>query len=419
METNDGINKISLPQDFRDEMMGLLGEVEFRQFELAMAKQSPVSVRRNFHCGIESITDGVAWCESGVYLSERPSFTMDPMFHGGAYYVQEASSMFIDHLVRTYIGDDPVIALDLCAAPGGKSTLLMNALPCGSLLVANEINHKRSNILAENVSKWINGWGKVENSEKTGGGARGCECIVTNNESRDFRKLGEGVFDFILCDVPCSGEGMFRKDGRSIEEWSLKNVEMCWKRQRNILMDIWDSLKDGGLMIYSTCTYNTKEDEENVRWICDELGAEVLDCKVKDEWGIIGNLLSDADFSCCHFMPHRVNGEGFFCAVMRKSGTSDSRNLRSSELREKIERHLHVIPLEVCDSEAPVYDLGYDDAIRYLRGEALKLDDNAPLGMLAVAYRGYRLGMVKNIGNRANNLYPKEWRIRKTSFACS
>lgn len=404
---------MTLPQDFTQQMKVLLGEEEFKEFEQALNEPCPTSIRlnpltANSISDVEALEIGkyecrvishVPWCHEGIVLSERPSFTMDPMLHAGTYYVQEASSMFVAHIVRQFV-QEPVNALDLCAAPGGKSTLLLSTLPEGSMLVANEISHKRANILAENISKWLRGGYQP--------------CIVTNNEAHNFRKLGDSIFDVILCDVPCSGEGMFRKDERAIEEWSTQNVEMCWKRQRNIISDIWDSLKDGGLLIYSTCTYNTKEDEDNVRWICENLGAEVLDCNAKAEWNITGNLLEGEDFPCYHFLPHKVKGEGFFCAALRKkSERSQEPHRRPSNLIAEIQKRLHVIPLELIDEDAPRCGLTYDDAIRYLQGEALRLPSDAPRGMVALTYKSRPLGMAKNIGNRANNLYPKEWRIRR------
>ena len=170
------------------------------------------------------------------------TFTFDPLFHAGCYYVQEASSMFVEQALKQYIGETPSVMLDLCAAPGGKSTHARSVLPEGSLLVANEVIRNRSQILAENLTKW---------------GHPG--VVVTNNDPADFAGL-EDFFDVILTDVPCSGEGMFRKDPVSVSEWSPENVEICWQRQRRIISDIWPSLKPGGLLIYSTCTYNTKED---------------------------------------------------------------------------------------------------------------------------------------------------------------
>ena len=208
--------------------------------------------------------------------------------------------MFVGQVLQQYLSEEPVVMLDLCAAPGGKSTHACSLLPAGSLLVANEVIRNRSQILAENLTKW--GYPGV---------------VVTNNDPADFSRLGV-FFDVILTDVPCSGEGMFRKDPRAIEEWSSDNVEICWQRQRRIIADIWQCLKPGGILIYSTCTYNTKEDEENVRWICDEFGAEVLPLDISSEWNITGNLLAGTDFPVYRFLPHKTKGEGFFLAVLRK-----------------------------------------------------------------------------------------------------
>ena len=245
----------------------------------------------------------VPWCESGYYLPSRPAFTFDPLFHAGGYYVQEAASMFLEQAMRRYVGA-PCRMLDLCAAPGGKSSLASTLLPKGSLLVANEVIRQRSQILAENLTKW------------------GCpNTIVTNSDPADFGQL-DNFFDVLLTDVPCSGEGMFRKDPVAVSEWSPQNVELCYQRQRRILSDVWPSLKPGGIAIYSTCTYNVHEDEENIAWICQELRAEVLDVPVSADWGITGNLLNN-DFPVYRFLPHKTRGEGLFMAVLRKTGTSE------------------------------------------------------------------------------------------------
>lgn len=206
--------------------------------------------------------------------------------------------MFVEQVLRTYVSA-PVVMLDLCAAPGGKSTAARAVLPEGSLLVANEVMRNRVQILAENLIKW--------------GSA---EVVVTNNDPSDFAAL-PGMFDVILTDVPCSGEGMFRKDAVAVEEWSTDNVQICWQRQRRILADVWTALKPGGLLVYSTCTYNKEEDEENVAWIARELGADVLEVPVCPEWNITGNL-TEADFPVYRFLPHKTKGEGFFLAALRK-----------------------------------------------------------------------------------------------------
>ena len=390
-----------LPQDFIRQMQDILGPDELQQLLAAIDRPSPTTIRINpAKADLAMLgyaqAEQVPWCAEGVYLSSRPTFTLDPLFHAGAYYVQEASSMFIAHLLREYVGSTDVSALDLCAAPGGKSTLLQSCLSAGSTLIANEIMPKRAWILRENISKW-------------GGG----NVLVTNNRPEDFRRM-HNVFDLILCDVPCSGEGMFRKDEGAVRDWSLQNVEQCAERQRNIVATIWDCLRPGGLMIYSTCTYNTHEDEENVRWIRDELGADVLPCLAKPEWNVVGNLLSD-DFDCCHFFPHRIQGEGFFCAILRKHGAESD---RSSSLRPITAKQLQTLrilpnPLEEYLSSVATVEVDQSAALRYLRGEALVLGSDVPKGVVTIAYQGLALGPVKNIGSRANNLYPKEWRIRK------
>ena len=395
-----------LPHDFITQMRNLIGEDELQRLLEALEGPSLTTIRINPAKADRTMlglaqAEQVPWCAEGVYLSERPSFTLDPLFHAGAYYVQEASSMFIAHLLREYVGDADVTALDLCAAPGGKSTLLQACLSAGSTLIANEIMPKRAWILRENISKW-----------------GGDNVQVTNNRPEDFRKLRE-VFDLILCDVPCSGEGMFRKDEGAIHDWSLQNVEMCAQRQRDIVETIWPCLRPGGLMIYSTCTYNSREDEENVRWIRDELGADILPCNPLPEWNVVGNLIAD-DFPCCHFFPHRVQGEGFFCAILRKHDEPNRKSLTShlsplTSLPLEGVRSLRLLPNPLTSHLSPLtsIDVDHPTALRYLRGEALTLPSDTPRGIVAITYHQLPLGQVKNIGSRANNLYPKEWRIRK------
>ena len=290
---------MNLPQAFIERTRQLLGETQYPLFEEALQTEVPVSIRPNrTKCDKSVEGEAIPWATSGMYLKNRPTFTFDPLFHAGCYYVQEASSMFVERVLREYV-KEPVVMLDLCAAPGGKSTLCRSALPEGSLLVANEVMRNRSQILAENLVKWGHP-----------------EVIVTNNDPADFTDLTH-LFDVILTDVPCSGEGMFRKDPVAVEEWSVENVDICWQRQRRILTDIWPSLKPGGLLIYSTCTFNSEEDEVNVAWIARELGAEILEVPTEEGWGITGNLIGK-DFPVYRFMPHKTRGEGFFLAVLRK-----------------------------------------------------------------------------------------------------
>lgn len=453
--------------EFMTRTRQLLGENEWNLFAGALQEEPPASVRMNPRkCGLSPEgASPVPWCRDGFYLSARPAFTFDPLFHAGCYYVQEASSMILDQVLRQYV-TSPSIMLDLCAAPGGKSTLARTALPEGSLLVANEVMRGRSQVLAENMVKWGHP-----------------DVLVTQNDPADFTELGP-LFDVILADVPCSGEGMFRKDETAVSEWSTDNVRLCWQRQRSILSAIWPCLKTGGILIYSTCTYNREENEDNVAWIAEELGAEVLPVETDDGWGITGNL-AGYDFPVCRFLPHRTVGEGLFMAVLRKTsddgeaetggrkrnrqnkdkGKKGGRNpLKTSremenwllnperyalmvdgeeavafpgaflDLYELFKSRLKVLHAGIilgewkgkdwqpghslamnveCNGTAfPQAELTYEQAVAYLRKEAVALFPDTPRGYVLVTYHGRPLGFVKNIGNRANNLYPQEWRIR-------
>lgn len=453
---------MNLPALFEESMRQLLGD-GYEPFQEALLGDPAVSIRLNkSKCIYTPEYEPVPWASDGYYLSERPSFTFDPLFHAGSYYVQEASSMFVEQAVRQHLGQARV-ALDLCAAPGGKSTLLRSLLPDDCVLVSNEVMRPRAQVLAENISKW--------------GHPR---CIVTSNYPADFTPLGE-TFDLILVDAPCSGEGMFRKDEVAVAEWSPENVEVCWKRQRDILTDIWPTLRPGGLLIYSTCTFNTQEDEENVRWMMDELGAELLPISIDDSWGITPSLVPDVPHAY-RFLPGRTRGEGFFLAVVRKredtsiadaprGGKSKKKDKKSKQPTmavpaeckgwladdkvytykaigtEVVALHSDMEPLYATLSEQlyllkagiilaelkgrdalPAHDLAmstalraeafarcelsYTESLRYLRREAITLPADTPRGFLLVTYRNHPLGFVKNLGNRANNLYPNEWRIR-------
>jgi len=280
---------------------------------------------------------------------------------------------------------EALICLDLCAAPGGKSTLLQSLLPEGSLLISNEPIAKRAGVLAENMQKWTMGLP-----------AESPKVIVTQAYPHDFGAL-TGCVDILLTDVPCSGEGMFRKDEGAVREWSLENVRMCQQRQRDILSDIWHVLKPGGLLIYSTCTFNRYEDEDNARWICSELGGELLMER--------------------HFLPSRDRGEGFYVAEIKKDAGKDALELKAPKnfrtLFERMNRVLFNSSLfpKNGDEETRI-ELSYNEALQYLRREALRVE--APRGPVTLCYRGLELGPGKGVGNRINNLYPEHWRIRTT-----
>lgn len=387
-----------LPKDFTEQTQAIFGNVLWNDFLRAMQDEPPVSIRLNPYRVNDAWTviDGqpVPWCRHGYYLVSRPQFTFDPLLHAGAYYVQEASSMFLDEVLRQHIGNQgPITALDLCAAPGGKSTLLRTAIGADGILVSNEPNGKRAQILAENIQKW---------------GAPG--MYVTNNYPAAFSKSGM-TFDLILTDVPCSGEGMFRKDEGAIAEWSLDHVQRCSQLQREIVGEAWQCLRPGGLLVYSTCTFNTRENEENVKWILETFDAEILPVETRPEWNITGSLLLGFSAPVSRFIPGRTRGEGLFMAAIRKKGDAAPRPWQKNM---QGLRKLKVISENRMPESLPQVELTYEQALQYLRREALTLPSDAPRGLLTVSYQGLPLGQVKNIGSRANNLYPKEWRIKST-----
>ena len=460
---------MDLPIPFENTMRQLLGD-DYEDFRKALLGEPAVSIRLNpAKWNATPNYAPVPWASNAYYLPERPAFTFDPLLHAGGYYVQEASSMFVEQAIRQHLGEARV-ALDLCAAPGGKSTLLRSLLPEKCTLVSNEVMRPRAQVLAENITKW--------------GHPR---CIVTSNYPADFTSLG-ALFDLIVVDAPCSGEGMFRKDETAVAEWNPENVEICWKRQRDILTDIWPTLRPGGLLIYSTCTFNTEEDERNVRWMMDELGAELLPIATDEAWGITPSLTDEVTHAY-RFLPGRTQGEGFFLAALRKGGEAPTQDdvIQPITKRKKgkgkaapnvlppwgekgktwltdehaytyrmmetnivaipsdmeqlyatLSEQLHLIKAGIALAEQkgrdaiPAHELAmstalnpeaftrceltYNEALRYLHREAITLPHDTPKGFVIVTYQGLPLGFVKNLGNRANNLYPNEWRIRSGHF---
>lgn len=423
-----------LPLAFTDYTRSLFGDNLYHTFLKGLGETAPVSIRLNpfkLAKGTHKVNPKlnphpIPWCKDGYWLDTRPNFTFDPLLHAGAYYVQEASSMFLSHVLQ-HLVKQPVMALDLCAAPGGKTTCARASLPVGSFLFSNEPIGKRAQILAENVQKF---------------GHEG--VAVTNNYPRDYKKSKLG-FDVIIADVPCSGEGMFRKDPQSIEEWSLQNVENCWQLQRSIIADIWDNLKPGGILIYSTCTFNAHEDEENIAWILNEYDAELLSVPTEEAWNITGSLIDNPlkdgrEFPVYRFIPGKTRGEGIFMAIIRKHGenktfinkttidvdkaiTEARKHLRilSHGVKDGMQKGKNVIPdhtlalsFSTDKSAYPNVEVDYQTAIAYLRHEAIVLSSDAPRGIVLLTYKGYPIGFAKNLGNRANNLYPQEWRIKST-----
>jgi 16S rRNA C967 or C1407 C5-methylase (RsmB/RsmF family)/NOL1/NOP2/fmu family ribosome biogenesis protein len=415
----------------------------------------PVSIRFNpakytqDPYGFPSVSNQVPWCSTGYYLSERPSFTLDPLFHAGAYYVQEASSMFLEQAItQTCDLGRRLRVLDSCAAPGGKSTLIQQLISAESLLVSNEIIRQRAGILAENITKW---------------GA--ANAVVTNNDPAHFQKL-PGFFDLIVVDAPCSGSGLFRKDPDAIDEWSINNVALCSQRQQRILADLLPALAPGGTLIYSTCSYSPAEDEEIMQWLVKEQQLISVSLQTDPGWQIVETTTADA--TGYRFYPHKLQGEGFFIACFRKEQGEEFRHQRHKPVKHAytalLEEYIDV-PVEMtvmeredglicfpaaCQEDIiqlqracyirqsgislgsmargklipdhawamsayrknayPLIRLDKQQALVYLRKATLSIED-LPAGWLLVAYEGVILGLIKSMPGRMNNYYPSSWRI--------
>ena len=404
------------------------------------------------------LTNPVPWSSEGYYLPQRPSFTFDPLFHAGVYYVQEASSMFLEQALKQTVDiSQPLRVLDLCAAPGGKSTLLQSLISKESLLISNDVIKSRAAILEENIIKW---------------GAD--NVVVTNNDPVHFARL-QNYFDVIVIDAPCSGSGLFRRDPAAINEWSENNVALCSQRQQRIIADVWPALKQDGIIIYSTCSYSAAEDEVILDWIGAGLVAESRRLSIAKEWNIVEVVSPGTGFYGYRFYPDKVAGEGFFIAALQKKegsafegfkpGKTNTERLTRAEeaivqpwLQESDEFVLfkqkeEVIALPAClQKEIPVLqsalyikkagvtlgkfagrelipdhqlavstiinknllriELNRQQAIQYLRKEEMRIE-SPHKGWALVAYRGHNLGWIKLLPNRFNNYYPKEWRILK------
>ena len=394
----------------------------------------------------------VAWEPAGRYLSSRPLFTFDPLLHQGAYYVQDPSSMITGHIIRSLISSlpaRPLAMLDACAAPGGKTTAALAALPAGSVMVANEFTPSRVAPLAENLARWGNP-----------------NAVVTAGSVDRFARIRD-AFDIIAVDAPCSGEGMMRKDADARTQWSAGLVKQCASLQREILTSVWPSLRPGGYLIYSTCTFNVSEDEDNLAWLVETLGGEPVDIPIDSAWGISGTV--KGPYPAMRFIPGLIRGEGLFAAVVRKPGllpetvgkplrrrqkkTVEFDSLLSDSVAfEAVGRPdgsgvidlmpaSPLLPHEIAAFGRPVVTLGTvkgrdlipdsslalsgalrkgafpevdvdaQTAIAFLRCEALVLPGGVPKGIVLLRHAGLPLGFVKNLGRRANNLHRHSWRI--------
>jgi 16S rRNA C967 or C1407 C5-methylase (RsmB/RsmF family)/NOL1/NOP2/fmu family ribosome biogenesis protein len=421
----------------------------------ALEETSPVSIRLNASKWNRRPLnpEPVPWCKTGYYLENRPSYTLDPLFHSGCYYPQEASGMFLEQTFRQSVPDmNNIRVLDLCGAPGGKSILISDIIGPGNLLVANEAIRSRSVILSETVTKWGSG-----------------NVLVTQNDPAAFGKMS-GYFDIIFVDAPCSGEGMFRSQV-ALNEWSSENSAHCSDRQKRIIMDVWPALKENGIMIYSTCTFNPGENEENIKWLTGKHEAESVRLDITEFNGI-----TEIDFDGIYgygFYPDKIKGEGFFISVLRKTGRQEKLIIRSQRKYDmkpgKAEKsvaerwtsfpeerllkwrdELIAVPCGMNDyfhlfqntsivkpgikiftvkksDFLPMHELALSvflkkgvfpenetelsEVLTFLKRDSFSLK-NAPRGWNLIRYKGVNMGFVNNIGNRVNNYFPVEWRIR-------
>ena len=435
---------IPLPKDFVTRIeAGPLGQTTLIQ---SLDSESPISIRMNPRKKTTQFENEevVSWCADGRYLKERPSFTLDPLFHAGTYYPQEAGSMYIDAIIRSIELPENPILLDLCAAPGGKSTLLASYLDNRGMLISNEIIRSRAYILAETLTKW--GYSNT---------------FVSNNAPADFEKL-HSYFDFILVDAPCSGEGMFRKDTNARLEWSLESAAHCAVRQADILSSVWPSLKEDGYLLYSTCTFNPAENEECIAEFLEEHEAEIVPIPFFE------GLIPDVNKFGYHFIPGLAKSEGFYAVLLQKkefSGPNKRKSGRiptvnSSEIPLKIDADFaHVyfkneenifatsafciqhydeisnvlhwmkrgtliaieqrkgwqLEIELAlnfslHPDIPTIELSRQEALQYLHGDTFYLEGKP--GYTLLSYEGQQIGIIKHLGNRFNNSHPKEWRIR-------
>jgi 16S rRNA C967 or C1407 C5-methylase (RsmB/RsmF family)/NOL1/NOP2/fmu family ribosome biogenesis protein len=442
-----------LPAPFSNRMQQLL-QKEFNDYIAAIGAEAPVSLRVNpKKINTELSYPKVAWCVDGYYLPTRPVFTFDPLFQAGSYYVQEAASMFTGYALQQINPQNNAIkVLDLCAAPGGKSTQIVSSISQDSLLVANEVIKSRVGVLRENLEKW--GYPNT---------------IVTNNDPKDFEAL-EGFFDVVVCDAPCSGEGLFRKEPESMNEWSEANVQLCSHRQQRILVSAIKALKEGGHLIYSTCTHAPEENEQNVEWMCDEFGLEEVKLTLPEGAGITE---AEAGY---RFYPHLTKAEGFYCAVLQKKGDGETKLSRTKKPLFIAARKIGAELSKYYNTETPLafyernamwygfparydeelnllaeklyivsfgtetgelmkgellpaqglansiihnkemftsYELEITEAVKYLRKDTI-IDNSGTRGWKLATFHGIGLGFFKNLGNRTNNYFPKERRILKT-----
>jgi 16S rRNA C967 or C1407 C5-methylase (RsmB/RsmF family)/NOL1/NOP2/fmu family ribosome biogenesis protein len=454
---------VQLPEKFLQSLQNISGFDEMEFVKTHQSREQITSIRRNPQKALDLLSDTpqmppVPWSSHGYYLAERPSFTFDPLFHAGVYYVQDASSMFLEQALKQSVDLTKTLRiLDLCAAPGGKSTLIQSLVSKESLLVSNETIKSRVHTLVENLIKW--------------GGAN---VVVTNNDPRDFARLAD-YFDVMVIDAPCSGSGLFRRDTDAINQWSPENVNLCSQRQQRILADAWPALKQNGILIYSTCSYSTQENEDILDWMMEHLDLTSIRLQVDADWNIVETVSPKNNGYGYRFYPDKIKGEGLFIAVMKKKEQKEFllpktkkslfENPAKSELaiaRQwlKSESDLAIIKKEnlvyalaeksvndinllhaslyikkagvrlgritshelipdhelalsnIINPQINAVALTKEQAIQYLRKQDLVVETNLK-GWAVVKYKYQNLGWIKILQNRVNNYYPSPWRILK------
>jgi 16S rRNA C967 or C1407 C5-methylase (RsmB/RsmF family)/NOL1/NOP2/fmu family ribosome biogenesis protein len=455
---------MTLPIKLLGSMTGLEGfdragfeEVHESGEKITSVRLNPAKISGELNSML-AIREAVPWSSLGYYLERRPSFTFDPLLHAGVYYVQEASSMFLEQaLKQTCDLSKSTKILDLCASPGGKSTLIQSLISEDSLLISNELIKSRVGVLKENLIKW--------------GGAN---VILSNNDPRDLGRL-ENYFDIVVVDAPCSGSGLFRREPGAMDEWSESNVHLCSLRQQRILADVWPSLKKNGILIYSTCSHSREENEDILNWAVKEFEADSLPLSIADSSGIVETVTGKKETYGYRFYPDKVKGEGFFIACLKKreGGESHFQRVRKQPLtklnkketglitsclkknlylnffihdglvnalpaglendlmqlqevlylkkagvllgkligKELVPDHQFALST-LIKPEWPFISINLEEAIKYLQKEELRLNSSLK-GWVLIQYKHQNLGWIKIMDDRINNYYPKDWRILK------
>jgi len=453
---------LSLPTPFLQTLEGVVGfnKAAFEAVHASGETVTAIRVNPNKkpNQNLFEHTSPVPWCMHGHYLEARPSFTLDPNFHAGAYYVQDASSMFLWQALTQVVGDsDGLKVLDLCAAPGGKSTLLSSYFENG-LVVSNEVIKQRAAVLVENTSKW---------------GAH--NMVVTNNDPSHFQSLPQ-FFDVMVVDAPCSGSGLFRKDPSAMDGWSTDLVALCAQRQQRILADALPALALGGTLIYATCSYDPNEDEHIADWLVNEMGLTPQVIDINNYEGIVETAAPISKAPGYRFYPDQIRGEGFFIAAFKKEKevgvaltSFKSKEAVLEKLTKKMQEQLvavlpandavatflqsgmikaipAVFELSILQLASQLYikkagisvgelkgkdfipaheyalsylpldifnrvDLDKEQALSYLR--RAEFNCSGEKGWNLMRYNGLGLGWAKILPNRTNNYYPQEWRILK------